>query len=93
MYVYWENTNALLHYWEGTTVKLFILSFIWKENRFTKFFDNKGYHKMLQREKHLQVNVKIQQIFAIESKINVKRYTLIFFISLSKKYLIIFRLS
>ena len=37
----------------------------------TKFFDNKGYHKMLQREKHLQVNVKIQHIFAIESKINV----------------------
>ena len=53
------------------TATLFILRFIWKENRFTKFFDNKGYHKMLQREKHLQVNVKIQHIFAIESKINV----------------------
>ena len=69
MYVYWENTNALLHYWEGTTVKLFILSFIWKENRFTKFFDNKGYHKMLQREKHLQVNVKIQHILQLNLRL------------------------
>ena len=57
----------------------------------TKFFDNKGYHKMLQREKHLQVNVKIQHNTS-ESKNNVKcYYTLIFFISLSKKYPIIFR--
>ena len=59
-------------FWEGTTVSNIVYFKLYSEGKqITKFFDNKGYHKMLQREKHLQVNVKIQHILAIESKINV----------------------
>ena len=58
-------------YLEGKNSNIVYFKLYLEGKQITKFFDNKGYHKMLQREKHLQVNVKIQHIFAIESKINV----------------------